>query len=627
MIALAAIAVDGVEVAAQGGDRDREPEAALVGVVGVAAVGLVGDAELVGRGQPAAVDRPSRDSPRSPQVGEADPAEDLGAAAVGGPRQELVAVGAAAVEGDGSRELLVQEEAEVALEAVGGADAAGGREVIALAAIAVDGVEVVHEAARDVAGVRAAGVLHGADDSGAEVELVGQAVGVAVGGARDRAVQVVAVDVDRDPAIGLGVAAAVLADPLVVAPVAVGNVRVVGGASPVPVGDPDVVGHPVVGAIAAGKVADARAGAAVDPGDVIVLVQSPGPRGQEPQRGPGVRGASRVVLHIEVDGRAWPQPQRPRVRNRVAGSGPALRLRLAAVDRGAVAAGARRLQSDVNRHEGPAIADLAANPAGRQVRLAASAVDAAYVDPDRAVRRRRPGGHGGLRRRGARVESEPLVVGAARGAGLGRVGLSRRARSRGRLGAGHEGRAVEDSADQTGMAPPRRRDDHAGGGHLDPKLRGSIVAWRGSGPRLDQNRLAATHRVGRTPLIRAWTTEIHGVPIEPHAGRGVLGEVVDRPGRGHLDLIAPVADLLDGGAPRCCGGTRRRRAGHRRGDRRVRDARSSPARRSVPWHAWRVLPAGTPWSGQYRRCIARVKRGCPEAGPHPGRSLASIARR
>ncbi len=39
-------------------------------------------------------------------------------------------------------QVAVVEVAEVALEAVGGVDGAGGREVVALAAVAVDGVEV-----------------------------------------------------------------------------------------------------------------------------------------------------------------------------------------------------------------------------------------------------------------------------------------------------------------------------------------------------------------------------------------------------------------------------------------------------------------------------------------------------
>ena len=57
VVALAAVAVDGVEVAAEGDDRDREPEAAEVGVVGVVAPGVVGDRELAGPRPAAAVDR------------------------------------------------------------------------------------------------------------------------------------------------------------------------------------------------------------------------------------------------------------------------------------------------------------------------------------------------------------------------------------------------------------------------------------------------------------------------------------------------------------------------------------------------------------------------------------------
>src|SRR5215217_5472244 len=117
---------------------------------------------------------------RSAQVGVADRPQDVGAAAVGGPGDELVVVGGAAVEGGGADDVLVVEEAEVALEAVGRVDGAGGDEVVALAAVAVDGVEVAHEPAGDVAWIRTSGVDDEALDGRTQIELVGHAVGVPV---------------------------------------------------------------------------------------------------------------------------------------------------------------------------------------------------------------------------------------------------------------------------------------------------------------------------------------------------------------------------------------------------------------------------------------------------------------
>ena len=349
VVALAAVAVDGVEVAAEGDDRDREPEAAEVGVVGVVAPGVVGDRELAGLRPAAAVDRRGGDAGRAPGVRVADQPQDLGAGAVGRPGDELVVGGGAAVEGLGAGQVGVEEVAEVGLEAVGGVDGAGGREVVALAAVAVDGVEVAHQAAGDMAREGAARVRDEAVDRRAQVELVGGAVAVAVARAGYGAVDIVVVDVDRVAAVGLVVRAAVLADPLVVAPVAVRDVRVVGRPPPVPVRDPDVIRLPVGGPVAAPEVDDARARAAVDARDIAARADPGGPPGEEPQHRLAVGGGPRVALHVEVDGAPAPEPERLRIGDRVPGRRPPLGLGLAALDRRAAAHVRGRLQPDVDR--------------------------------------------------------------------------------------------------------------------------------------------------------------------------------------------------------------------------------------------------------------------------------------
>src|SRR4051794_25020506 len=413
VIALPAVAVDPVDVAPQRGDRDREPQEPLVHVGGIVACRIVGDGELARVAGTAAVDGVGGKARRAGRVRVADPAADLRAAAVGGAREELVPGRAAAVEGDGAGELLDRQEAEVGLESVCRPDGAGGREVVALAAVTADRVDVVHQPAGDVTRIRATRVLSRSADPAAELELVRDPVAVTIRGAEHRAVEVVRVDVERVAAVPLVVTAAVLADALVVAPVAVREVRIVGGAPAVPVRDPDVVGLRVAGAVAAREVADPRAGAAVHAGEVAGRVKPGGPRLHEPKRRAAVRRAARVVLHVEVDRAPRAHPECPRVPDRVPSRGPPLLPRLAPVDRRAAAARTRRLKTDVDGHERPAGAGHLAHPARRQVRLAAPAVGAPDVDARGSIGRRKPRGHRQPRGSRAGVEPEPLAIRAA----------------------------------------------------------------------------------------------------------------------------------------------------------------------------------------------------------------------
>jgi hypothetical protein len=116
-------------------------QGALVGVR-VAPAGRARRHEALAIRAPAAEDLAARDFARALGVGIADPAELPGAAAVGLPGDELVLALGAAEQGDRAGELVAVEVAEVALEVVGGADRAGGREVVALAAVTRDGVLV-----------------------------------------------------------------------------------------------------------------------------------------------------------------------------------------------------------------------------------------------------------------------------------------------------------------------------------------------------------------------------------------------------------------------------------------------------------------------------------------------------
>ncbi len=213
-------------------------------------------------------------------------------------------------------------------------------------------------------------------------------------GADGGAFDVVVVDVDRDAAVALVVAAAVLVDPLVLAPGGIRDVGVVGVFLPVPVGDPEVVGLGVGAADPGAEVGDAGGAGAVDAGLVAGRVQLGGPGGEEGQGGAAVGGGARVALHVEVDRAAGADPEQARLLDRVFGLFGALGGGGAAAEDGARrAAAAGCLQTDVGRDQVPARGDLFAHPAGGQVGLGAATVLAADVDADRPVGRVLPGVH------------------------------------------------------------------------------------------------------------------------------------------------------------------------------------------------------------------------------------------
>ena len=135
------------------------------------------------------------------------------------------------------------------------------------------------------------------------------------------AIEVVTVNVDRDPAVGGIDATAVLVQALMIAPVPAGDVGAAGGLLAVPVGKPDVVRLCVAGAVLVDQVADARGGAAVDAGQVSVGVQLRGPGAQERQDRRSGAAARRVGLHVEVERVAGPDPERLGLVDRVARGG------------------------------------------------------------------------------------------------------------------------------------------------------------------------------------------------------------------------------------------------------------------------------------------------------------------
>ncbi len=116
----------------------------------------------------------------------------------------------------------------------------------------------------------------------------------------DRPVDVVAVDVDRDSAPRLLVAALVLVDTLVVRPDAVAHVRVTEDAfDAVPVRDPDRVGRR---GAERGNITNGGGGAAVDAGDEPVGAQPVDPADDERLHRLGARrDADLVPLHVGVD--------------------------------------------------------------------------------------------------------------------------------------------------------------------------------------------------------------------------------------------------------------------------------------------------------------------------------------
>src|SRR5260221_2310348 len=114
----------------------------MVGVVGVVALGVVGDGALAVRRTPAAASR-RRDTRHRCQWSSVVGYSDLlGAAAVGQPGDELVVVGAAAVEREIGR-ASCRERVEISVVAVSLKNkTAGGDEVGVMAVGCVDGVEV-----------------------------------------------------------------------------------------------------------------------------------------------------------------------------------------------------------------------------------------------------------------------------------------------------------------------------------------------------------------------------------------------------------------------------------------------------------------------------------------------------
>ena len=69
---------------------------------------------------------------------------------------------------------------------------------------------------------------------------------------------------------------------------------------------------------------------------------------------------------------------------------------------------------------------------------------------------------------------------------------------------------------------------------------------RAGGPHrvLDEDRVGPADLVGRAALLGARRAEVHGVAVEPHAGRRMRGEVIHRPTCGHAQREAVVVDDL-----------------------------------------------------------------------------------
>ena len=201
-------------------------------------------------------------------------------------------------------------------------------------------------------------------------------------------------------------AAAVLMQSLVVGPVGRRDVAARGRLLVVPLGKPDVVGLGIRRAVLRDQVGDARARAAVDAREVALRVQLRGPSRQEREHRGGVGRGPRIVLHVVVDGVAGRNPNPLRVGDGVDRGCGALRRGLAGRDRRAAAGVAGRLQAHIERNHVPAGCHLVDEPGGSEVRLCASAVRPADVDPDRAVWRSAPRRHRSRGWRGARVKPE-----------------------------------------------------------------------------------------------------------------------------------------------------------------------------------------------------------------------------
>ena len=269
-----------------------------------------------------------------------------------------------------------------------------------------------------------------------------------------RAVDEVVVDVDRDLAVGLVVAALVLVQALVVRPVGRRDVGARDRLLVVPLGKPDVVGLEEGRAVLRDQVGDAGAGAAVDARQVALGVELRGPRRQEGEDRRRVGRGPRVALHVVVNGVAGRNPDALRVRHGIDRGRGALRGGLSRRDRRAPTRVARRLQAHVDRDHVPSGRHLVGDPGGAEVGLGASGVRAADVDPDRAVGRSAPSRHRGSGKGRCTRRTQALRTPPPRGAPT----ATRPGRRPGPRGAARRSPWRRSHAETAGSAhrPPRR---------------------------------------------------------------------------------------------------------------------------------------------------------------------------
>src|SRR5437588_305200 len=164
----------------------------------------------------------------------------------------------------------------------------------------------------------------------------------------------------------------------------------------VPVGDPDVVRFWISTAVPAHEVSDRRAGAAVDPRDVAVVVQSESPAREKRQHRGSIATSCRVALHVVEDRIAREDAQPFGVGYGGACRRFALMLRLSGVraHRGTAAFIARCLRPDPDGYRVPPRDDLVADPALGEVGLGAGGVDAIAGDVAVEVQAARRGTRG-----------------------------------------------------------------------------------------------------------------------------------------------------------------------------------------------------------------------------------------
>ena len=275
-------------------------------------------------------------------------------------------------------------------------------------------------------------------------------------------------------------AASVLMQALMGSPLRAGNVDIGGRLAAIPVGDPEVIGLLVCGAVLRDEIDNAGRVAAVNARLIAAGVQLRGPGPQEREHGGGVAGRAAVPLHIEVDRVTRPQADRLGLCHGVDGGGGALAGSVGGGDRRATARVRRRLQAHVDRHQVPARRDLLANPCRGQVELRAGHVGSADVHPDPPVGRRAPGRHLSRAGRRAGIEAQAGIDGRGlRGSVrarrlddvrvdyVGRCGgLSRPLTLARGGGKGDDGANAQRTLDDCGlMAPGRGHHDAPGGVH------------------------------------------------------------------------------------------------------------------------------------------------------------------